>query len=106
MLQDKELKAKQKEVEQIEAEQSKAQKDVMTAKLSIKDSEAEKLAKEQAKNKLLALCLENSRRFKYDVPVSSQDDVNKLYACIHKLSEQDQLSVMRKEIKFKKVVFL
>ena len=77
----------------------------MTAKLSIKDSEAEKLAKEQAKNKLLALCLENSRRFKYDVPVSSHDDVNKLYACIHKLSEQDQLSVMRKEIKFKKVVF-
>ena len=44
MLQGKELKAKHKEVEQIEAEWSKAQKDMVRAKLSISDSEADKLA--------------------------------------------------------------
>ena len=31
--------------------------------------------------------------------------MNKLYARIHKLGEQDQLAVMRLEVKFKKVVF-
>ena len=47
----------------------------------------------------------NGRIFKYNAPVSSQEDVNKLYSQIHKHSEQDQLAVMRREIKFKKVVF-
>ena len=77
----------------------------MWSKLAFNNSEADKLAKEQSKNKLLSLCLENGRKFKYDAPVSSQDDVNKVYTQIHKLSEQAQLSVMRREIKFKKVVF-
>ena len=49
--------------------------------------------------------MENGDKFKYDAPVSSQNNVNKLSAQIHKLSEQAQLSVMRQEIKFKKVVF-
>ena len=82
-----------------------AQKDVVRSKLSLSNSEADKLAKEQSKNKLLSLCLENGRKFKYNAPVSSQEDVNKLYSQIHKHSEQDQLAVMRQEIKFKKVVF-
>ena len=47
----------------------------------------------------------NGRKFKCNAPVSSQEDVNKLYSQIHKHSEQDQLAVMRQEIKFKKVVF-
>ena len=49
--------------------------------------------------------MENGREFKYNAPVSSQEDVNKLFSQIHKHSEQDQLAVMRREIKFKKVVF-
>ena len=82
-----------------------AQKDVVRSKLSLSNSEADKLIKEQSKNKLLSLCLGNGRKFKYNAPVSSQEDVNKLYSQIHKHSEQDQLAVMRQEIKFKKVVF-
>ena len=105
MLRDKELKVVQKEVNQIEAEWSMAQKDVVRSKLSLSNSEADKLAKEQSKNKLLSLCLENGQKFKYNAPVSSQEDVNQLYSQIHKHSEQDQLAVMRQEIKFKKVVF-
>ena len=105
MLRDKELKKKREDVEKIEAEWSNAQKDVLRSKLSLSNAEANKLAREQSKNKLLSLCIENGRKFKYDAPVSSQDDVNKLYARIQKLGEQDQLSVMRREIKFKKVVF-
>ena len=77
----------------------------MRAKLSVTESELEKLAKEQSKNKLLSQCLENGKKFKYDAPVSSQNDVNKLYTKIQKFNEQDQLSVMRREIKFKKLIF-
>ena len=77
----------------------------MCSKLALNNSEADKLAKEQSKNKLLSLCLEDRCKFKYDALVSSQDNVNKLYAQIHKLSEQAQLSVIWREIKFKKVVF-
>ena len=47
----------------------------MRAKLSVTESE---LAKGQSKNKLLSQCLENGKKFKYDAPVSSQNDVNKL----------------------------
>ena len=104
-LKDKELKSKKTEVDTVEADWSKAQKDVMRAKLSLTESETEKLAKEQSKNKLLSQCLENGKRFKYDSPVSSQNDVNKLFTRIQKLNEQDQLSIMRREIKFKKLIF-
>ena len=91
MLRDKELKKKREDVEKIEAEWSNAQKDVLRSKLSLSNAEADKLAREQSKNKLLSLCIENGRKFRYDAPVSSQDDVNKLYARIQKLGEQDQL---------------
>ena len=76
-LKDKELKSKKTEVDTVEADWSKAHKDVMRAKLSLTESEMEKLAKEQLKNKLLSQCLENGKKFKYDSPVSSQNDVNK-----------------------------
>ena len=104
-LKDKELKSKKTEVDTVEADWSKAQKDVMRAKLSLTESETEKLAKEQSKNKLLSQCLENGKKFKYDSPVSSQNDVNKLFTRIQKLNEQDQLSIMRRGIKFKKLIF-
>ena len=105
MLKDKELKSKKKEVDKIEAEWSKAQKDVIRSKLTVTDSEADILAREQGKNKLLSQCLENGKKFKYDAPVSSQNDVNKLFTKIQGLNESDQLSIMRREVKFKKLVF-
>ena len=105
MLKDKELKTKKKEIDQIEADWSKAQKDIMRSKVSFTDSEADILAREQSKNKLLALCLENGKKFKYDSPVSSQDDVHKMYNKIQKLNEQDQLAIMRREVKLKKAIF-
>ena len=77
----------------------------MNSKLALKNSEADKLAKEQSKNKLLSLCMENGRKFKYRAPVSSQDDVNKMYNSLQKLDENDQLSVMRREAKLKKTMF-
>ena len=67
--------------------------------------EADLLAKEQSKNKLLSLCLENGRRLGFNAPVSSQNDVYKMYNKIQKLAEPDQLSIMRREIKFKKLLF-
>ena len=99
------LKKKQKEIAQIEAEWSKAQHDVIRAKIAISDNESDMLAREQTKNKALALCMENGKRFKYNAPVSSQEDVNKMYNKIQRLSEQDQLSIMRREVKFKKLLF-
>ena len=54
MLKDKELKAKQKKVHQIEAGFSKSQKEIMKAKLALTDSEADKLARDMAKNKLIS----------------------------------------------------
>ena len=50
MLKDKELKAKQKEVHQIEADFSKSQKEIMKGKLALTDSEANKLVRDLAKN--------------------------------------------------------
>ena len=105
MLKDKELKRKKKEIDQIEAEWSKAQKDIMKAKIAVSDAQADILAREQSKNKQLAQCMENGRKYKYNAPVSSQDDVNMMFAKIQKFSEQDKLALMRKEIKFKKMVF-
>ena len=54
MLRDKELKSKRQEIDQIEADWSRAQKD-MKSKLSLTDADAINLAQEQSKNKLLAL---------------------------------------------------
>ena len=53
----------------------------------------------------MSQCLENGKKFKYDSPVSSQNDVNKLFTRIQKLNEQDQPSIMRRGIKFKKLSF-
>ena len=94
MLKDKELKSKQQEITQIEADWSKAQKDILKSKLSLSDADADKLAREQSKNKLLALCLENGKKHKYIAPLASQADVRKCYNRIKKLSEQDQLSIL------------
>ena len=105
MLANKELKAKKKEIEKIEAEWSKAQKDITKAKVSTTDELADTLAREQSKNKLLAQCIENGRKFKYNAPVTSQDDVKLMFAKIQKLKEEDKLVLMRKKIKFKKMVF-
>ena len=49
--------------------------------------------------------MENGKRFKYNAPVSPHEDVNKMYNKIQRLSEQDQLSIMRREVKFKKLLF-
>ena len=85
MLKDKELRKKRKEIEQIEALWSRAQHDVIRSKIAISDSEADILAREQTKNKAMSLCIENGKRFKYNAPVSSQEDVNKMYNKIQKL---------------------
>ena len=105
MLANKELKAKKKQLENVEAEWSRAQKDITKAKISLTDELADTLAREQSKNKLLAQCVENGKKFKYNAPVASQDDVKLMFAKIQKLGEQDKLALMRKEIKFKKMVF-
>ena len=83
--------------------QSKAQKDVLRSKLF--NTSPDLLAKEQSKNKLLSLCLENGRRLGFNAPVSSQEDVKKMYKKIQKLSKEDQLFIMRREIKLKKLLF-
>ena len=55
--------------------------------------------------KWIADAIHNEKCFKYNAPVSSQEDVNKMYNKIQRLSEQDQLSIMRREVKFKKLLF-
>ena len=94
MLKDKELKSKQQEIAKIEVDWSRAQKDIMKSKLSLTDAEADKLAREQSKNKLLAQCIENGKKHKYTAPLSSQADVKKCFDRIKKLSEKDQRSVL------------
>ena len=64
MLKDKELKSKQQEIAKIEADWSRAQKDIMKSKLLLTDAKADKLAREQSKNKLLAQCIENRKKHK------------------------------------------
>ncbi len=49
--------------------------------------------------------MENISNTTLNSPVASQDDVNKMYNKIQQLSEPDQLSVMRREVKFKKIMF-
>ena len=84
--------------------QNGQRQDIVKAKVAVADAEADILAWEQSKNKLLAQCIESGRRFKPNAPVSSQDDVNLMFTFIQKLPEQDKLFLMRKEIKFKKLV--
>ena len=50
------------------------------------------------KVKLLSLYLQNGKQLGYTAPVSSQENVNKMYNKIQKLNEQDQLSIMRQEV--------
>ena len=59
MLKDKELKHQKKQVDKIKAEWSKAQKDIMKAKINVTDAEADILVREQSKNKLIKECAEN-----------------------------------------------
>ena len=101
MLKDKELKSKQQEITQIEADWSKALKDILKSKLSLTDADADKLAREQSKNTLFALCLENGKKHKYIAPLASQADVRKRYNRIKELNEQDQLSILHRKVKFK-----
>ena len=105
MLKDKKLKSKQQEINKIEADWSSAQKEIIKSKLSLSDAETDKLAREQSKNKLLAQCVENGRKYKYIAPLSSQTDVKKCYKRIKELNEQDQLSILEKEVEFKKALF-
>ena len=105
MLKNKELKAKQKEVHEIEANWSKNQKEIMKSKLALTDTEADKLARDMAKNKLISLCVQNGTKHKYIAPLSSQAEVKKCYDRIKKLSEQDQLAILRREVKLKKALF-
>ena len=78
----------------------------MKAELDIADWKADILAQEQPKNKLIVQCAENERKHNYHGPVTSQDDVNLMFAKTQKFSEQDRLSLLRKVIKVKKLIFL
>ena len=49
--------------------------------------------------------LKIEKKNKYTAPLSSEADVRKCFNRIKKLSEKDQLSVLRVEVKFKKVMF-
>ena len=106
MLKDKKLKKWKKEVDQLDTQFSRAQKDVARTKIAACfDAEADILAREQAKNKQISDCKCNGEKLKYEAPMSSQADVNKMFTKIQKLSEQDRLSIMRKEVKLKKMMF-
>ena len=56
MLENKELKSRHREVAEIKADYSRAQKDLMRSKLTLTDPEADKLVREQSKTKAMALC--------------------------------------------------
>ena len=59
-LKDTELKFMKTEIDSVESDWSKAQKDVMGAKLSLTESETEKLAKVESKN--MSQCLKNGNK--------------------------------------------
>ena len=63
------------------------------------------LVKEESKNKHLSLYLENNKNLGFNAPVSSQEDVKKMFKKIQKLSKEVQLSIMKREIKLKKLLF-
>ena len=71
----------------------------MKSKLALTDTEADKLARDTAKNKLISLCLQNGTKHKYIAPLSSQAEVKMCYDRIKILSEQDQLAILRREVK-------
>ena len=48
----------------------------------LSDAEADILAQEQVKDKLLYRYIENGRQIKYNAPESSQDDVNLMFTKI------------------------
>ena len=77
----------------------------MKAKLALTDSGSNKLARDMAKNKLISLCVQNGTKHKYIAPLSSQAEVKKCYDRIKKLSEADQLAILRREVKLKKALF-
>ena len=104
MLVNKDLIAK-KEINSIEAEWSRAHKDITKVKIAVSDELADALAREQAKNKLLAQCMENGKKFKYFALVASQDNVKIMFAKIKMLGKKDQLSLLRTEIKFEREGF-
>ena len=62
----------------------------MRSKWTLTDTEVDMLVREQSKNKLLALCLENGKKHKYNAPLTSQDDVKKCYDRIKKGSQVQQ----------------
>ena len=76
-----------KQIDKIEAVWSKAQKDIMKTRIAVTDAEADVLALEQLKNKLIAQCAENGTKYNYHGLVTSQDDVNLMFAKIQKFSE-------------------
>ena len=96
MLADTELK-KKKEIDKIKAEWAKAQMDIMKAKVGVSDAQADISAREQSKMKLLSQCVKNGQQFKYNSPLSSENDVNMMFAKIQKLSREDQLMLMWKK---------
>ena len=61
----------------------------MKSKLALRDTEADKLARDMAKNKLISLCVQNGTNYKYIAPLSSQAEVKKFFDRIKKLIEQD-----------------
>ena len=71
MLKDKKLKTKQKEDAEIKTDWSRAQKDLMKSKLALIDPEVENLAREQSKNKVMALCRDNGKKHKCDALLTS-----------------------------------
>ena len=102
MLKEKELKnQKKKQVDKIKADWSNAQKDINKAMIDITDSKA-KAIKKQAH---CAVCWKLKEE-QLPRPVTLQDDVNLMFAKTQKFSEQDRLSLLRKVIKVKKLIFL
>ena len=49
--------------------------------------------------------MENDKNLGFNAHVSSQEDVKKMYKKIQKISKADQLSIMKREIKLKKLLF-
>ena len=69
------------------------------------DAEADILAKKQSEFKFIALCKENKDKHSYHTPFLSQAEIKKCNDRLKKLSKQDQLSILHREIKLKKVMF-
>ena len=70
------------------------------------DPEADILAKKkQSELKFIALYKENRDKHSYHTPFLSQAEVKKYDDRLKKLSKQDQLSILHREIKLKKVMF-